>query len=58
MRLPERALVLLMLAASAGAQADPANLEPFRATYLIDWKGMTAGSSTLELKRAGPDGYV
>jgi len=58
MRLPERALALLLLVAAAGAQADPVDLKPFRATYLIDWKGMTAGTSTLELKRSGPDSYV
>lgn len=58
MRLPERALALLLLAASTGAPADPVDLKPFRATYLIEWKGMTAGTSTLELKRAGADSYV
>ena len=57
MRLPERALAVLLLAAGTGAQADPADLKPFRATYLIDWKGMTAGTSTLELKRSGTDQY-
>jgi hypothetical protein len=58
MRLPERALALLLLVASAGALADPVDLKPFRATYLIDWKGVTAGSSTLELKSAGNDSYT
>jgi hypothetical protein len=58
MRLPEVILVLLSLGAGAAAQADPVDLKPFRATYLIEWKGMTAGTSTLELKRAGADGYT
>ena len=58
MRLPERILALLFLTAAAGAQADPVDLKPFRATYLIDWKGMTAGTSTLELRRSGGDSYV
>jgi hypothetical protein len=31
------------------------DLKPFRATYAIQWKGITAGGSTLELKRAGAD---
>jgi hypothetical protein len=61
MRLPEP-LVLLMLslaglAASPLASADAIDLKPFRATYNAEWKGMTAGTSTLELRRAGPDLY-
>ena len=55
MRLLERAGVLALCAAGALTQADPVDLKPFRATYTIEWKGMTAGSSTLELKRAGED---
>ncbi len=37
--------------------ADAIDLKPFKATYTAEWKGMTAGSSTLELHRAGPDTY-
>jgi hypothetical protein len=59
MRLPERLLAaVLLFAAGAAAQADPMDLKPFRATYLIDWKGITAGTSTLELKSAGEDTFV
>jgi hypothetical protein len=57
MRLPERVLALLLLFASAFAHADAIDLKPFKATYTAEWKGMTAGSSTLELRRAGPDLY-
>jgi len=57
MRQPERVLVLLMVAGAAGAGAAPADLEPFRATYVIEWKGITAGHSTLELKPDGADRY-
>lgn len=58
MRLPERALALLLLVAAMGAQADPVDLKPFKATYNIHWKGMTAATSTLELRRAGNDSYT
>ena len=57
MRLPERMLALILLAAGV-AQADPVDLKPFRATYLIEWKGVTAGTSKLELKSAGADSYA
>ena len=57
MRLPERMLALILLAAGV-AQADPVDLKPFRATYLIEWKGVTAGTSKLELKNAGADSYT
>ena len=61
MRLPERillsALALFTLAASPLAHADAIDMKPFRATYTAEWKGMTAGNSTLELRRAGPDLY-
>jgi hypothetical protein len=44
--------------AAAVAGADPADLKPFRATYSADWKGMSAATSTLELRRAGSDTFV
>ena len=40
------------------ASADPVDLKPFKATYTLEWKGLTAGNSTLELRRAGPDQYT
>jgi hypothetical protein len=58
MRLPERLLALSLLLAGAAAQADPVDLKPFKATYNIQWKGMTAATSTLELKRSGNDSYT
>lgn len=57
MRLPELAC-LLALGVAGTAQADPMDLKPFRATYTIHWKGMTAGTSTLELQKSGQDGYT
>jgi hypothetical protein len=55
MRLLER--MLLMILASGAAYADPVDLKPFRAIYSVEWKGITAGTSTFELKRDGVDGY-
>jgi len=57
MRLPERLLAVALLACGGTAAAEPADLEPFRARYVVEWKGMTAGHSTLELKSAGGDRY-
>jgi hypothetical protein len=61
MRRPERALALLLMAACAAgspvSMADPIDLKPYRATYTAEWKGMTAGSTVLELRGAGPDLY-
>ena len=56
MRRPEAFLATLLLAAGA-AHADPIDLKPFRATYTAEWKGMSAATSTLELRQAGPDTY-
>jgi len=58
MRLPERFLILLLLAAGHAAHADPIDLKPFRATYVAEWKGMTAASSTVELLKSGEDTYT
>jgi hypothetical protein len=33
-------------------------LQPFTATYAVEWRGMSAGISTLELKRESDDRYV
>ncbi|HET9863262.1 MAG TPA: DUF3108 domain-containing protein [Steroidobacteraceae bacterium] len=57
MRLPEAALLAGLLASSV-VHADPVDLKPFRASYGAEWKGISAASSTLELRRAGPDTYV
>lgn len=62
MRLPERILSSLLLlaatCATAPALADAIDLKPFKATYTAEWKGMTAGTTVLELRGAGPDQYA
>jgi Protein of unknown function (DUF3108) len=59
MRLPEIALLsLLTLATSAVTHADAVDLKPFKASYLAEWKGMTAGASILELRKAGGDTFT
>jgi len=44
------------LPAPAAMTAD--QLRPFVATYAVEWKGITAGTTTLELTPAGADRYV
>ena len=51
-------LVPLSLLGSVAVHADPLDLKPFRATYSAEWKGMTAGSSVLELRAAGNGLYA
>jgi len=60
MRLPDLAFALLALtgAGSGIIHADPIDLKPFKATYNVSWKGMTAGTSVLELRRAAGDTYL
>jgi len=58
MRLHELVCLFVVLGVSGMASADPIDLKPFRATYAAEWKGMTAGGSTLELRSAGPDTYT
>ncbi len=62
MRLPERALFLLLFVAGVGMSpvslADALDLKPFRATYTAEWKGMTAGTTVLELRHSGPEQYT
>jgi hypothetical protein len=53
-----RELLMVALLSAGAAHADPADLVPFRATYTVDWKGMTAGTSVLELKRSGTEDFV
>ena len=58
MRLPERLFAWVMLGAGAAVtQADPIDLKPFKATFTAEWKGISAATSTLELRRLGPDTY-
>lgn len=56
MRLLERVIVVLALGAGS-ALADPVDMKPFRASYLVEWKGMNAAGSTLELRRADANTY-
>jgi hypothetical protein len=58
MRLPERLLALLLLAAGSVVQADPVDLKPFKITFTAEWKGISAATSILELQKAGPDTYT
>jgi hypothetical protein len=55
---PDVWLLIALLGAGGAASADPVDLKPFRATYSAEWKGISAATSTLELKRAGADTYV
>src|SRR5690348_12019703 len=66
----ERAVIaaaILAMAATAHAgpavhassqPTTPAQPVPFVATYTIAWHGMTAGSSTLELRQTAPQVYL
>ncbi len=58
MRRPDIWFALALLGATGAAVADPVDLKPFRATYSADWKGMTAATSVLELKRGSGDTFV
>ena len=58
MRLPEVLMTLSLFAAAGTASADPIDLKPFRATYIAEWKGVTAASSTVELKKVQADIYT
>jgi len=49
---------LAMLAAAGAVNADPIDLKPFRATYIAEWKGVTAASSTVELKNIDSNIYT
>jgi hypothetical protein len=57
MRLREQVLAAILVALSSVAGADAIDLQPFKATYTAEWKGMTAGTTVLELRAAGPDLY-
>ncbi len=69
-RTAERAIMAVALAAAAMAIAAPAGHAlsqptpptsapaPFVATYTIAWHGITAGSSTLELRKTAPQVYL
>ncbi len=50
--------IVTVLGIAGAVRADPADLKPFRATYTVEWKGMAAGTSVLELWRDGADTFV
>jgi hypothetical protein len=52
-----KALAMLALLGSTAFAAEIKAPDPFTATYNVEWKGMTAGTSMLELTRDG-DNYV
>jgi hypothetical protein len=59
MRLPERVLGSILLAALGTAvHADPIDLKPFKATFTAEWKGISAATSILELRKPGPDTFT
>jgi hypothetical protein len=58
MRLREVSMALWMFAAAGVASADPIDLKPFRATYIAEWKGVTAAGSTVELKNVSANIYT
>jgi hypothetical protein len=61
-RVERGALVALMLVSTAWARAAPPQPAPqppqFVATYTIAWHGITAGTSTLELRATAPQLYL
>jgi hypothetical protein len=58
MRRPEAVLLFALIGGCGMAHADPVDLKPFKATYVAEWKGMTAATSTVELLRSGDDTYT
>ncbi len=48
---------LALLVPVLGAAANSV-LQPFSATFAVEWRGMTAGNSTLELQQTGADTYT
>jgi hypothetical protein len=52
------ALMLMIATLSRAAPDAPPLPSPFVSTYSVAWRGITAGTSTLELKQTGPDEFV
>jgi hypothetical protein len=52
------ALLVAALATRAQAPADADTTPLFTAVYAVQWHGITAGYSTLEVKRTGPGSYT
>jgi hypothetical protein len=52
-----KVLASASVALASAAHADPVDLKPFKASYTAEWKGMTAGNATLELRRGADDTY-
>jgi hypothetical protein len=51
-------LAALSVLTACPAVAGDETLRPFVATYSVEWRGMSAGTSTFELDRSGADEYV
>ncbi len=52
MKLLERALLVLAFCGGS-ALADPVDMKPFKASYVVEWKGISAASTTIELRATG-----
>ncbi|HTT03338.1 MAG TPA: DUF3108 domain-containing protein [Steroidobacteraceae bacterium] len=49
--------VLPLALAALGVRAEGPTVQPFTATYALEWHGITAGESTLALKQTSPTTY-
>lgn len=59
MKAVQVALAMLALGVSGAASAAATECpQPFRITFNVEWRGMSAGTSTLELTRKGAGEYV
>lgn len=53
-----RVLLLASLCTAPQVHGGEVQLQPFTATYGVEWHGITAGYSMLEFKSTGPDTYI
>lgn len=50
-------VVAAALALSMAPRTQAAELQPFVASFTVDWHGMTAGNASLALRQTGPDAW-